>query len=169
MKNKGFTLIELLVVIVLMGLMAAWYTNSYFLQREKENLLSATATVRSFLDNIRQGSVSVLVPEEVDPANFKGYGFSSSADNNLITRVYVSNIGTTNLDNLDLGKFSHIEIVSPNSLVYFAKGSGYLLTTSDQTTSITIMLKNSIINKCVTLEVNNQGIITTNDDANCPP
>lgn len=169
MKNKGFTLIEILVVVVLFGLMSAWYTNGYFKQREKENLLSALSNTRSYLDNIRQASVSVLIPTGVEVEDFLGYGFNTNILNNSITRAYVTDIGTNNLDSLNFKKFSHIELVEPNLLVYFAKGSGYLLSSLHTQTTITIKLKNTLINQCATLQVNEQGIFTTDENVTCDP
>ncbi|OGK66304.1 hypothetical protein A2313_03660 [Candidatus Roizmanbacteria bacterium RIFOXYB2_FULL_41_10] len=170
MKNRaGFTLIELLVVITIISLFIGWSTTNYFRQQERQSLQNALATVRSHIDNIRLGSTSLLLPEGVSLSGFQGYGFILNSSADTLTRFYLEEGTSNNLNILEISKFRNIELVSPtNASVYFSHSSGELLDLFGQTAGITIILKNVVLEQCASLSINELGIITSNDQVTCP-
>ena len=170
MKNRaGFTLIELLVVITIIGLFIGWSTTNYFRQQERQNLQNALATVRSHIDNIRLGSTSLLLPEGVSLSGFQGYGFVLNAASGTLIRFYLVDNVVNNLNTLEISKFRNIEFVSPaNTSVYFTHSAGELLDLFGQTAELTIVLKNTALDQCASLSINELGIITSDDQVTCP-
>jgi len=172
LNSRGFTLIELIVVIVIFGVLATWFTSSYFNQKEQQNLIEATTTVRSFIDNIRQSSLMGLTPASVTDLNsFAGYGLSVDINTNQISKVYVDNMVETLEQTLTLDKFKHIKLDSVDPAgtitVIFTPNKSTLVRLDGNTTTYKIILKNSVINRCSSIFISEQGVISTNDEEEC--
>ena len=170
MSNRpGFTLIELLVVITIVGLFIGWSTTNYSRSRERQNLQSAVSSMRSQIDNIRLGSTSLLLPENVALSAFQGYGFTVNSTTNTLTRFYLENSVTNTQNTFEISKFKNVELVDPDDAsVYFTHSSGELMDLFNAPTEIVILLKNTLIDQCTSLSINQLGIITTDDQVACP-
>lgn len=174
MRNKGFTLIELIVVIVIFGVLATWFTNNYFYQQEQQNLVEATTTVRSFIDNIRQSSLLGLTPtDDADLTLFAGYGVSVNINDNEISKVYVYNSISNTEQILSIKKFKNINLVAIEPVgvttVLFTPNKSTLERTDGiELSSYKIVLENSITEECASISINGQGVIITNDEEICP-
>ena len=170
MNNRlGFTLIELLVVITIIGLFIGWSTTNYSRSRERQNLQSAVSSLRSQIDNIRLGSTSLLLPQDVVLSAFQGYGFTVNSATNTLTRFYLQDSVTHTQNTYEISQFKNVELIDPdNSSVYFTHSSGELMDLFNTPTDIIILLKNTYIDQCTSLSINQLGIITTNDQVICP-
>jgi len=169
-KTKGFSLVELIVVIVIFGLFISLNVANFFRQKEAKSLEGALSSTRSFISSLRQSSVVNLVPTSEVITDFKGYGFVTNSTDNKITSRYFDAGGSTNLQPFALSQFKNITLVSPsaNTTVYFQKSTGLLLDSLDNPTTVKIILKNSTLDKCSSLSISQKGIITTNENEDCP-
>jgi prepilin-type N-terminal cleavage/methylation domain-containing protein len=170
-KNRaGFTLIELIVVITIFGVFISFYSANFFKQKESKNLETAATDLRVYLANLRQKSLTVLVPSGVSSDDFLGYGFQTDSSNKQVDGLYFVTNGSTSLDKpFKIGNYKHISLVSPvsNTTRYFQIGDGILLNESSVSATIEIKLKNTQLNQCYSLSISEQGIITTDEKADC--
>jgi prepilin-type N-terminal cleavage/methylation domain-containing protein len=172
-KNRaGFTLIELIVVITIFGVFISFYSANFFKQKESKNLETAATDLRVYLANLRQKSLTVLVPSGVSSDDFLGYGFQiqTDSDSNQVDGLYFDTGGSTSLNKpFKIDNYKHISLVSPvsNTTRYFQIGDGILLNESSVSATIEIKLKNTQLNQCYSLSISKQGIITTDEKASC--
>lgn len=170
----GFTLIELVIVVAIFGLLSTWFTSSYFKQQEQQRLHEATVSLRSFIDNTRQSSISGLIPPEVeDLGAFAGYGVKVNLHANSVEKVFIYHNLENSVESLSFSKFKHIQLLSidpaDTSTVVFASSSGNLVKTSGENTNFSITLRNAKLNTCAIIQINRLGVISSSTNESCSP
>ena len=155
--------------MAIIGIITVLFLPNFRDYQEKSYLNSALSQTRSFLTLIRQESVANVLPDTCPSSDFKRYGFSSSSTNEIVKNYYCP-MSTSTQDKILLNKFKHISLLT-NETVYFAKSTGELLdsaTNQKISNPLELILKNTHTNKCASLTINEFGIITTDENANCP-
>lgn len=166
MKNKGFTLIELLVVSVIILTFSGIILAKYNQQAQQLKLKNEAKKLIDVLELAKKKAVtSELIPTpNVTPptfcSNFTGYQFILNSNSNYGLRYCCNESCSTVLNNYNLDSKIVITdpLAIPNSLVFTP-----LMKVFNRTfTSIT--LKNTVINKSMTICISPLGIIELDEN-----
>ena len=157
MLKRGFTLIELLVVVSIMiifiGSVLAQY-NTYTQQTKLKN------EAKKFVDVFELAKKKALSSDLFDKncTNFTGYRLTLNT-NNYSLIFCCNSICSTNVNTYNFN--TNISIFSGTGNLNFPP-----LMTGSNITIPSIQLKNSVINKCITISISSIGVVELDETLN---
>ena len=155
-KSKGFTLIELLVVVSIMLIFIGGTLAQYNTFTEQTKLKNDGKKLVDVLELAKKKALTSDLQDK-NCTNFTGYRLTLNTNNYSLIFCCGSNCATPTT----IGTYNF------NTNVSIFSGTGNLnfppLMTGANITINSVQLKNSIINKCVTISISAIGIIELNE------
>lgn len=160
--KKSFTIIETIIVVMVIGVMSALTLAKYNDFTENNKLNSDAGKLVDVLELARKRTVSGEIPTSVTCNAFNGYGIIN-IDTTSYKLQLCCDFTCSTVQDLNIYKLETTNFLTANPNIKFAPLTGRLHLPE----TLTLTIKNNIINQCISIEITYTGLITQKSKVGC--